>query len=160
VRYIERRRPRAAVLENVSRLTSRGRTWHTQVIARLQLAGYTVHQQVLSPEQYGCAQSRPRLYLVALLHSTFSFPTPIPLTTTCMEALVPSRVGEPPIPPSTLKLVVPWGTRRGLWCPSHFELQRRGLNPPSQPRIRTDVAPCLVSKQPSMVVQHERRCLK
>ena len=54
----------------------------------------------------------------------------------------------------------PWGARRGLWCPSHFELQRRGLNPPSEPRIHTDVAPCLVAKQPSMVVQHERRLLK
>ena len=62
IRYVESRLPRAIVLENVPRITSRGGTWHAEVIRRLEAAGYTVFQRVLSPDQYGCPQSRPCLF--------------------------------------------------------------------------------------------------
>jgi DNA-cytosine methyltransferase len=85
--YVVAHRPRACVFENVKGLMFKK---HAQVLndikAILRNCGYEVYVQLLDTREHGVPQSRPRIYIVAILTSClnkdfqFSFPTPVPMT--------------------------------------------------------------------------------
>ena len=157
------RRPTAVVMENVERLASRGAAVLRDLVERLEAAGYRVHRQVLSPEQYGCPQRRRRLFLVALRGArAFAFPPPIPLEASCLDALLPDAEGPAP-PPWMERKLAEWDVDRsavGLWSPNYHGFQARGHNPRAEPKLSTAASPCLVAKQPGLLVNHERRLLR
>ena len=85
VKYAIVKRPPVFGLENVKGLASRGNKWILKRIQRiLKLAGYKCYCAQMDTREHGVPQSRPRIYLIALLvkhlhpDRPFSFPEPIP----------------------------------------------------------------------------------
>lgn len=85
VKYAVVKRPPVFGLENVKGLASRGNKWILKRIQRiLKLAGYKCYCAMMDTREHGVPQSRPRIYLIALLvkhlhpDRPFSFPEPIP----------------------------------------------------------------------------------
>ena len=95
LKYTLEKQPRVAVMENVPSLArfwaiteneaTNGEfesTWASTVaptIARL-ASMYTIHKKVLSPLDYNCPQSRPRLYVVMTRSHEVLFPERVPRT--------------------------------------------------------------------------------
>ena len=82
VKYVLRKRPPIFVLENVRGLTTAKHKWILKRISKcLTKAGYKCHCSLLSTEEHGIPQSRPRVYLVAILKKCiarpFQFPDPV-----------------------------------------------------------------------------------
>ena len=85
VKYAIVKRPPVFGSENVKGLASRGNKWILKRIQRiLKLAGYKCYCAMMDTREHGVPQSRPRIYLIALLvkhlhpDRPFSFPEPIP----------------------------------------------------------------------------------
>lgn len=91
VRVVGEVRPRHAVLENVKGLTTgNGRPVLDRVIAELGNAGYDCAPwQVLNARDYGVAQSRQRLFLLASRRDCrlIDYPQPLPGLVTCQDVL-------------------------------------------------------------------------
>ena len=82
VKYAERLRPRAIVIENVKALQNapdlsgaRGGIVR-QLISNLEALGYMCSQQVVNSADYGVPQLRKRLFIVATRAAVFQFPQP------------------------------------------------------------------------------------
>lgn len=73
-KIIERKKPFAVVLENVQHLVNhdKGNTFKT-IVKNLEHLGYTVSFQILNSKDYGVAQSRERIIIVATLYGEFDF---------------------------------------------------------------------------------------
>ena len=130
-------------------------------IDRLRGAGYTVQWRVLDACHYGVPQSRPRLFIVAL-HGLvgFEWPKRVPLETTCLDLLEADAQPRPP-PPSMRAALERYAidpTLRGIWHCDVYGFQLRGSGRVRCP-VREQIAPCLVSKQPGLYVNHEQRLL-
>ncbi len=76
--YIETRRPRAVIIENVKGLLDQHPCQMWDIIQLLKAQSYEVTWDVLSPLDHGIPQSRPRVYIVAILKTSlvngFAFP--------------------------------------------------------------------------------------
>ncbi len=89
-RILKEKTPNAFILENVRGLLTHdsGKTFKVieQAIKNL---GYSFFYKVLKASDYGVPQHRPRLYMVGFKDTTidFTFPKPIPLTTTMSTIL-------------------------------------------------------------------------
>lgn len=89
-KIIEAKRPKYLLLENVKNLV--GKKFKSQFedwLAYLETLGYTNYWQVLNAKDYGVPQNRERVFVVSILddHSTYVFPTPIPLTRVVKDIL-------------------------------------------------------------------------
>ena len=88
--YIEAKKPRMFILENVKRILSndKGRTWELiwSTLTSLHDGAYHVEYRVLDTQEHGVPQSRPRVYIVGILKAflprgftTLPWPEPLPL---------------------------------------------------------------------------------
>ena len=166
LRYIETKKPRGVVLENVPRLRTRGKEVYDAMVSRLSEAGYTVHVRELSPDDYGCPQNRPRLFVVALLGGAdraFEWPNPVQLTTTCLDAIDPNASAERLRPPAWMReKIATFDLDRdahGLFSPNYHAFQLVGRNPRGRVKIYADRSPALVRLQPGLVWNHLERLL-
>ncbi|MCL2016984.1 MAG: DNA (cytosine-5-)-methyltransferase [Defluviitaleaceae bacterium] len=98
---IAAKKPKIIFLENVPNLKShnKGRTL-SAIIAHLAKLGYSVYYDILDSANFGLAQSRPRLYIVAFCNKNFgkihfAFPKSNGKTKTIREILI---AGENSIP--------------------------------------------------------------
>ncbi len=100
VRILERRRPRAILLENVKNLKTHDKGHTIKVIYQeLKRLGYYVTDKVMNTMEYGdLPQNRERIYIVGFLdeneYNRFRFPAKIKLTKTihdCLESDVESK---------------------------------------------------------------------
>lgn len=89
---LEKKQPKACVLENVKGLmSSNGGTDFANILEMIQSKGYHVYHQVLRADAYGIPQMRQRLFLVGLrndlvdAHDRFAFPAPLPHSPTLAE---------------------------------------------------------------------------
>lgn len=73
-RIISQKKPKVVLLENVKNLVNhdKGNTLQT-IITTLKDFGYNVVYKVLNSKDYGVAQSRERIIIVATLHGVFEF---------------------------------------------------------------------------------------
>lgn len=100
LRICERHKPRVIFCENVKGLVmhDRGRTFKV-IKGALEQIGYTVYDAVLNSKDYGVAQNRERIYIVAFRNdvdsSAFRFPEPLGVRVALRDILddapVPSR---------------------------------------------------------------------
>lgn len=90
-RLIAARRPEAFFLENVQGLAfhDHGRTLAEMKRVLTDVLGYSFHTKVVRACDFGVPQLRPRLFMVGFRNpqTPFSFPDPIPLTTTLSDVL-------------------------------------------------------------------------
>ena len=82
VKYVLQKKPPIFVLENVRGLISDKHKWILKRISKcLSKAGYKCDCSLLNAEEHGIPQSRPRVYLVAILKNCiarpFQFPDPV-----------------------------------------------------------------------------------
>jgi len=88
--YIEAKKPRMFILENVKAILSNdeGRTWELiwSTLTSLHNGAYHVEYRVLDTQEHGVPQSRPRVYIVGILKAflprgftTLPWPEPLPL---------------------------------------------------------------------------------
>lgn len=99
-RIIEKKRPKAFLLENVKQLVGHdhGNTFRV-IRSHLDNLNYEVHTQVLRAADFGVPQNRERIYIVGfdkkVFHgkSGFQFPTP-PCTPTCVGSILEENVDE------------------------------------------------------------------
>ena len=82
--YIQKARPKVAVLENVPQLVKNPKfkeTMYDSIVHVLSETGYDVHSQVIKTEDFGVPQARERLYIIAIARKArtrkFSWPVPI-----------------------------------------------------------------------------------
>ena len=73
-RMIEEIKPRMIMLENVSGITTRGKTLLDKFVSRMEVMGYIVNQGVLQMADYGIPQSRRRFVLLAGKGFKIEFP--------------------------------------------------------------------------------------
>ncbi|MDO3109829.1 DNA cytosine methyltransferase [Mycobacteroides abscessus] len=90
-RILDSKRPAAFFLENVKGLIrhDEGRTFDIIRTVLTEDLGYSLHAQVIRACDFGVPQLRPRLFMVGFRSSAtpFTFPEPIPLTTTLSDVL-------------------------------------------------------------------------
>ena len=89
-KIIEAKRPKYLLLENVKNLVGKNfKSQFEEWLAYLESLGYTNYWQVLNAKDYGVPQNRERVFVVSILgdHSTYVFPTPIPLTRVIKDVL-------------------------------------------------------------------------
>lgn len=89
-KIIEVKRPKYLLLENVKNLVGKNfKSQFEEWLAYLESLGYTNYWQVLNAKEYGVPQNRERVFVVSILgdHSTYVFPTPIPLTRAVKDIL-------------------------------------------------------------------------
>ena len=89
-KIIEAKRPKYLLLENVKNLVGKKfKPKFEEWLAYLETLGYTNYWQVLNAKDYGVPQNRERVFVVSILgdHSTYVFPTPIPLTRVVKDIL-------------------------------------------------------------------------
>lgn len=78
-RILEKKRPKAFMLENVRNLTAhdKGNTFRI-ILSHLNTLGYHVHSKVLNALDYGVPQKRERIIIVGFMDDVkFKFPKPI-----------------------------------------------------------------------------------
>jgi DNA (cytosine-5)-methyltransferase 1 len=81
-KIIETKRPKYLLLENVKNLVSKKfKSQFKDWLTYLETLGYKNYWQVLNAKDYGVPQNRERVFVVSILgeHSTYEFPSPIPL---------------------------------------------------------------------------------
>jgi DNA (cytosine-5)-methyltransferase 1 len=74
VRLIEELKPKMVMLENVSGITTRGKTLLDEFVLRIEAMGYIVNKAVLQMADYGIPQSRKRFVLLAGKGFKIEFP--------------------------------------------------------------------------------------
>lgn len=101
LRYVKLKLPRIFVLENVKGLCFK-RNLHVLkgIVAGLKASSYRVWYKVLNTRDHGVPQSRPRLYLVAILRAAqalpFHFPKPIGRSPLSRFLRTPAEQGATP----------------------------------------------------------------
>lgn len=90
-RILDAKRPAAFFLENVKGLLrhDEGRTFDIIRTVLTEDLGYSLHAQVIRACDFGVPQLRPRLFMVGFCDpaTPFTFPEPVPLTTTLTDVL-------------------------------------------------------------------------
>lgn len=167
--YVAAKAPKLVILENVQRFASH--PLMDKVKKALARQGYKVDHRILTPTDYGCPQSRHRLFIVAS-KSKITWPSPKPLRQTVLSLLGNEmnpvsltdcykkflRVWK--VPPS-MQGVIEMNTASRNYCP----YTRGGIKPSAVPRdklhrvVKSDVAPCLVAHAPGLYVNHLQRML-
>ena len=169
--YIKTKSPKLVILENVKRFASH--PLMQTILKTLKRQGYTVDYQILTPLDYGCPQSRQRVFIVAsALKSKINWPAPKPLKNTLLSFL---RYEKNPVEltdcyknflkiwqiPSGMKGIIEMNSASRNFCP----YVRNGIKPSPVPRdklhkvVKKDVAPCLVAHAPGLYVNHLKRML-
>ena len=92
LKYIQRHKPRVAVMENVKNLDSKKfKPVLTGMLAALENMGYKTFKTVLNAKDFKVPQSRERLFIVSIrddsIHHDFSWP--LPLGASAISAEVP-----------------------------------------------------------------------
>lgn len=93
VDIIQQLKPKYVIWENVKNVVSKRHKHNLDLyIEELSKVGYTSYYKILNARDFGLPQNRERIYVISILdeHTPFSFPTPIPLTTTLKSILEPS----------------------------------------------------------------------
>lgn len=100
IRFLEVKKPKAFVLENVKGLVSHddGKTFK-YIINELEKQGYTVYSKVMNSMKYGnIPQNRERVYIVGFLNTissiNFNFPKELKLTKTISDCLENFKVDD------------------------------------------------------------------
>ena len=162
--------PSAFVLENVTRLTSRGKKLFDCIVALLMEDGrYVVDWKGLNAKDYGVPQSRGRIYIVGLKKeeqvSPFLWPPPIPLTLSAMDGVREKErwEGEWQTPSKFyMERVKEWEIskeEKGVFDIGVEGMARVGKKRRRCP-VKGDVSPCLIRTQkPGMFVNHQGRLL-
>lgn len=96
---IKTKQPEAFLLENVRGLLTHDgtKTFNTIRKTLTEKLGYSFHHKIVKGTDFNTPQHRPRLYLVGFredITDTFTYPTPIPLTTT-LESVLGGKVTTP-----------------------------------------------------------------
>lgn len=92
--YIDQRRPRLFILENVANLKDiNGGADFRKILQELESIGdYNIHHQILSTLDHGIPQSRPRLFIVGIRKwhddGSFHFPEPLGYTPAVEDQVV------------------------------------------------------------------------
>ena len=82
IRFARELKPRAVMIEQVKGfltakdLSGKSGGVFESFVERLESLGYVVKRQILSAVDYGVAQRRERIFLVAMTNAGFNFPTP------------------------------------------------------------------------------------
>ena len=171
--YIEAKRPRYFVLENVVGLTtvSKGALWNALVDRLDALEGYAWDYRVLDPCKHANSpQSRPRVYLCGARGTDLpiEWPDEVPLTTRCVDLLDADAFAQPAAP-CYLKMLQTWGIEPSQEGVIEFCAASRTYSPYKDPRplqphevkqvLRADVAPCLIRHDPGPYANHLQRYL-
>ena len=96
IRFLDIRKPRAFVLENVKNLIKhkKGETYH-HIKSALETAGggYTIFENILDSQDFGIPQHRERVYIVGIKnpHKEFQFPKSISKVKDILEHKVPEK---------------------------------------------------------------------
>ena len=98
LKFIDCRRPKCVLLENVAHLTKINKGVVLQTILNsLHARGYTVSYTLLSPHQFGVPQNRERVYIVATtLEQEFDFTSLAGRRSTCKLADILDPIDEVP----------------------------------------------------------------
>ena len=171
--YIEAKRPRYFVLENVVGLTTvcKGALWNALVDRLDALEGYAWDYRVLDPCKHANSpQSRPRVYLCGARGTDrpIEWPDEVPLTTRCVDLLDKDAFAQPAAP-CYLKMLETWGIEPSQEGIVEFCAASRTYSPYKDPRplqphevkhvLRADVAPCLIRHDPGPYANHLQRHL-
>ena len=171
--YIEAKRPRYFVLENVVGLTTvcKGALWNALVDRLDALEGYAWDYRVLDPCKHANSpQSRPRVYLCGARGTDrpIEWPDEVPLTTRCVDLLDADAFAQPAAP-CYLKMLQTWGIEPSQEGIVEFCAASRTYSPYKDPRplephevkqvLRADVAPCLIRHDPGPYANHLQRYL-
>ena len=171
--YIEAKRPRYFVLENVVGLTTvcKGALWNALVDRLDALEGYAWDYRVLDPCKHANSpQSRPRVYLCGARGADLpiEWPDEVPLTTRCVDLLDADAFAQPAAP-CYLKMLQTWGIEPSQEGVIEFCAASRTYSPYKDPRplqphevkqvLRADVAPCLIRHDPGPYANHLQRYL-
>lgn len=93
-RLVKEIEPTVFIYENVVGMLNhdKGKTW--EIIQEIFLSlGYDIHWQILNSKDYGIPQDRRRIFVVGFKQPrNFTFPNPIPLTTTMFNYLEPAPI--------------------------------------------------------------------
>ena len=176
--YIRDKEPRIWILENVRGLLSaqKGRVWrHISVELDAMRESYVWEYAILDSCEYGCPQSRPRVYIVGLHrslgHEHVPWPARVPLRSSCLDVLDDTTEGRTIAPSSCYyRMCDAWGLPRDTRCIIEFNGASRSYPVYKQPPTRlseaqrasvarTEVSACMVSHDPGMAALHLRRFL-
>lgn len=102
IRAIKEKRPKYALMENVSALCQKKFSADfAQLRKELEELGYANFYQLLNAKDYSTPQNRLRVFMVSILHTednpnpTYNFPAPIPLTKCVEDYMEPAEdIGE------------------------------------------------------------------
>ena len=176
--YIDEKRPKVFVIENVRAILTaeKGKVWE-RMSSDLDAMRDTYHWEhaVLDACEYGCPQSRPRVYIVGLHKSLGTrlvpWPAKVKLTTTCLDVLDEDVKEGRKIPESSCyyRMCDKWGIPRDTRCIVEFNGASRSYSPYKNPKpltdkqraaiARTEIASCVVSHDPSPAALHLGRYL-
>ena len=170
--YLEAKRPRFFVLENVVGLmtVAKGSVWNALVDRLDALEGYTWDYRVLDPCKHADSpQSRPRVYLCGAKGADrVDWPDEVPLTARCVDLLDAEAIGQPAAP-CYLTMLATWGIDPSQEGILEFCAASRTYSPYKNPRrlephevkqvLRAEVAPCIIKHDPGPYANHLKRYL-
>ena len=176
--YIDEKRPTIFVIENVRAILSAegGKVWE-RISSDLDSMRdtYIWEHAILCPSDYGCPQSRPRVFIVGISKQCgvrhVPWPNKVPLTTTCLDVLDEDVKEGRKIPENScyLRMCDTWGIPRDTRCIVEFCGASRTFSPYKNPKpltdkqkaaiARTKVASCVIAKDPSPAALHLGRFL-
>jgi site-specific DNA-cytosine methylase len=173
IEYIQEKRPKYWVLENVTGLmhVGRGAVWRSLVDALDALDGYAWDYRVLDPCKHANSpQSRPRVYLVGKRGAdAIEWPDEVPLQRRCVDLLDADATSGQPAAPCYLKMLQTWGIDRSQPGVVEFCAASRAFSPYKDPRplttaevkqvLKPDVAPCVIKHDPGPYANHLGRYL-
>lgn len=157
--YIDRRKPKLVLYENVPELMGKGKAVFDHVISFLQERYPFVKHTFLNACEYGCPQSRKRVFIVAS-HFDFEWPRPVRLKRGCMEGVEPDVVMNRLLTPSPyFSFLTESGVDQpGIVSASCLKFKHSRSAPYTiVPQDR--VSPCLIRSSPSLYYTHLRRFL-
>jgi len=134
--YLEKRKPRVFVLENVSGLVKIKKGEYLRAILKSleNLGVYNLYSQVLDTKEHGVPHSRRRIYIVGIKKraddGSFNFPEPVPLPS--IELFLEPRKSRPTatdLPPPRA------GNARANVCTALRDIVRQGADPLKVPFI-------------------------
>ena len=175
--YIQTKRPKYWVLENVTGLlhVGKGAVWRALVDALDALDGYAWDYRILDPCKHaGSPQSRPRVYLCGRRDCAgpLEWPDEVPLSARCVDLLDAGAAGGTPAAPCYLKMLDTWGIGKDLPGVVEFCAASRAYSPykkgeplapltPDERKhvLKADIAPCLIKHDPGPYANHLGRYL-
>lgn len=136
--YIEAKRPKVFILENVSQLKTMqgGRYYQAITKSLVDLGGYTIFDQVINTKDHGVPQNRKRIYFVGIQQSVykggFEFPEALPAVS--IENFLDPKPTSPKVDATTLPPKTATTANRNVKLAIR-RLIRAGKKPFSQPYI-------------------------